>query len=110
MKANSLKFELQKKIEALEIKQKSELNLLKLQLEHSYESLNPIHLLKDFIEDSFLKPTNFKSSIIKTLISSTGSILLKKIIVGKTNTLTGKIVGSFFQLVSFKALNKFINK
>lgn len=110
MKKSSLKSELLYQIEILEAKQKQDLFALKYQLEDTYENLKPIHLIKDFFEDTFLKPSSLKNSFFKSLISGAGSLLLKKTVVGKTNSLWGTIFGNIFQFISYKVLNKYINK
>lgn len=110
MKKSSLKSDLLFQIELLEAKQHDDLCALKYQLEDTYENLKPIHLITDFLEETLLKPSNLKSSFFKSLVSGAGSLLLKKTVVGKTNSLWGTVFGNLFQFVSYKVLNKYINK
>lgn len=110
MKKNSRKIELQKRIEDLETKKISELNALKNQLEYSYKSIQPTHFISNFIEDTFLKPKYFKSSIVKTLASGAGSFIISKLLVGKNKSIPKKVLSSLIQLFSYKILNNYINK
>lgn len=109
MRNSSRKEALQKRIEFLERKQKSDLNALKFQLEDTFESLKPIHLLKNFVEDLFVKSTKTRVSILKTITNSVASLLIKKIIIGKTNSFTEKLLANIIQFSSYKILNKYIN-
>lgn len=110
MKKSNRKIALQNRIEFLEHKQKADLDALKFQLEDTYENLKPIHLLTDFVQDLFVKPNKARSSLLRTIASSTGSLIIKKLIVGKTHTFMGKIMGTILQIFSYKVLNKYINK
>lgn len=110
MKKKTRKERLQEQILILENQQKMDLYHLKLQLEDTYESLKPIHLITDFIENSVKNTNGIKSSLTKLIISSTGSHFLKKWIVGKPETFIGKLSGNIFQSLSYKFIQSLLQK
>lgn len=83
-------------IQILEEKQAVELQLLKEELLITYESLQPLNLLKN----SFKKvvSTNIKDTIIGSGVGLTAGYLSKKIVVGKSHNPIKNILGFLLQL------------
>ncbi|SHJ69883.1 hypothetical protein [Flavobacterium haoranii] len=89
---------LENRIMELEAKQKNDLLELKNEIEITYESLKPIHLITDFLENNLISKKILKSNLFKVGLSSIGSYLLKKTILKKSN--------SFIRILSANALQK----
>ncbi|MEZ4787026.1 MAG: hypothetical protein R2790_03885 [Flavobacterium haoranii] len=89
---------LENRIMELEAKQKNDLLALKNEIEITYESLKPIHLITDFFENNLISKKILKSNLFKVGLSSIGSYLLKKTILKKSN--------SFIRILSANALQK----
>lgn len=100
---------LEKRIAQLETQQRRELIALKEQLEVTYESLKPIHLISNFIENS-LGNKKVKQSLLKTGVSSSLSFLISKILFKKSKNLLSYITSTAIQSVLSKVIVKIISK
>ncbi|HUX58162.1 MAG TPA: hypothetical protein VMV77_14390 [Bacteroidales bacterium] len=90
--------ELKNAIEILEAEQSSKRQLLKEQLYHTSESLKPINLLRDTLDDL----TSASYQIESILTSATGLIsglLSNKIVKGSSGNKYRKLAGSIVQMI-----------
>jgi hypothetical protein len=88
--------ELRNAIQLLEVEQKIKGELLKKQVMITYESLRPVNLIKNTLEDLF--SSSFKGENISGIAAGlTGGYLLKKIFVGRSGNPFKKLVGSIIQ-------------
>ena len=70
---------------------------LKQQFELTYNSLKPINIIKNTIQDVTSSPI-FTDSILGTVIGLASGYVTKKIAVGTSHNLFRKIIGSFLQV------------
>lgn len=96
MKKHNYKSDIEQRIERLQAKQKIEFQIVKLQLESSFESLKPINLVKDTFNQVQESP-KIKQNIIKTTVGILGGYLSKQLLIGKSNNPLTKISGAVIQ-------------
>jgi hypothetical protein len=89
--------ELQQAIQVLEIKQASELVLLKDQFKITYESLKPINLIKSTLKELTSVP-DLKEDLLNTSVSLAAGYFSKKAIVGDTHNPIKQILGTLLQM------------
>lgn len=87
---------LEEAISYLENQRKDEFNDLKVQLFKTSEHFRPINLLNQTIKDLGESPV-LKTNLFETLISVTGGYVSKRMIIGKSNSFTKKILGYVLQ-------------
>ena len=88
--------ELDKAIDLLELQRELKFKELKNQLSVTYESVKPINLVKQSISE-FKESTELKSNLIETVLSLSGGLISKKLMVGKSKSIFKKILGSVIQ-------------
>lgn len=89
--------ELNVAIVLLEHKQAQEEILLKEQFEITYESLKPIHLIRNTFKELVTTP-DFKENLLNTSISLAAGYFSKKLAVGSTKNPFKQILGNFLQI------------
>lgn len=95
-------------ISRLEIEKRERFDELKWQLELTVNSLKPINLIKDTIQD-FQESPDMKSSFIKTAASITGGYLSKRIFFGKSKSIFKNILGYAMQYGVTNLISKKVN-
>lgn len=88
----------------LELEKKIKGQELLLQLTKTYESIKPINILKQSLED-FKESSEVQTSLLQTVLSVTGGYLTKKIVIGKSNSVFKKIFGFGIQYIMTKYLS-----
>ena len=88
--------ELKKSIELLEVEQDLSRLLLKEQFNTIYESLKPVNLLKNTLNEVISSP-NLIDNIISTLVGLSTGYLSRKIVVGASGNVFRKLMGSVLQ-------------
>jgi len=78
---------------------------LKNQLAITYDSVKPINIIKETLED-FRHTPDIRSNFIQSAVSIAGGYLSKKIVMGKSNSIFKKIIGYVLQY----GLTNFISK
>jgi hypothetical protein len=116
--------ELRESILLLEIKKSNDLRLLKEQFKITYESLKPVNLMKNKINDLIESP-DLKETLLNTTLSLAAGYLSKKAIVGSTHNPLKQLLGMVLQIgvssmvakntdeiksTALNLLNKFISK
>lgn len=81
----------------MEIKQKDEQILLKEQFKQTYDSLKPVSIIKDSLNE-LLNLSNLKEEIIDTSISVAVGYLSKKLVFGSTDSNFKQFLGSLLQV------------
>lgn len=94
-KYNSLR-ELNAHLEALELTQKSEMIVLKLEILESIETFNPLTKIKDFAKD-FLHSEAGSEDLKKSMLSMIVGSITNQLVVGKSGNPIKQIAGSFLQ-------------
>ena len=84
-------------IQFLEEEQIVKRQLLKEQLNISYESLKPLNLLKVAIKDMSSTP-DLGNNVVGTVLGLASGFLSKKVFIGTSGSLIRKLLGSFIQL------------
>lgn len=97
--------ELKLKIQQLENKQSSEIQGLKEQFQNTYESLKPINLIKNSIEEIISTPIS-TDNVSGSLIGVASGYLTKKIVTGKSNNLFRNVFGTLLQLGVTNVISK----
>jgi hypothetical protein len=99
---------LNKAISSLEHKRENQYADLKLQLSKTFEYYKPINVIKENIKDigSF---AILKANILETAISLVGGYFSKKIVIGKSKTLTKKIIGYALHYAVSSLISKKLN-
>ena len=92
-------------ISSLENQRKSEFGDLKDQFFKTTEHFRPVNLLNETIKD-FGKSAVLKTNLFETLISVTGGYFSKKMIIGKSNSITKILLGYVLQY----SVTNFISK
>lgn len=100
---------LEERIEQLEIQQRRDFLGLKEQLETTIESLKPIHIVSDLIENS-LTNKKFKHSLFKIGLSSTASFLVSKILFKNSKSLLGNVTSTVIQSTINKVIHNITSK
>lgn len=88
--------ELDKAIARLETDRDLKLEELKEQLSLTYESIKPVNILRESMED-FNNAPDVKNNLLQILVSITGGYLSKKLVLGKSNSFFKKIAGYLLQ-------------
>jgi hypothetical protein len=97
--------ELDKAIELLEIKRNIKLEELKNQLSYTYQSVKPINILNQTLQD-FKDSTQVKSNLLQSVVSLAGGYASKKLLLGKTSSIFTKLLGYVVQY----GVTKFISR
>ncbi|MFL9830898.1 hypothetical protein ABS764_08560 [Flavobacterium sp. ST-87] len=88
--------ELDKAIARLEMDRDLKLEELKEQLATTYESIKPVNILRETVED-FNNAPDLKSNLLQIVVSIAGGYLSKKLLLGKSNSFFKKIAGYILQ-------------
>ena len=96
---------LDRAISSLENKRKNEFGDLKDQFFKTSEHFKPINLINQTIRDLGASPV-IKTNLFETLISVTGGYFSKKMIIGKSNSITKILLGYVLQY----SVTNFISK
>ena len=88
--------ELREAIFLLETKQANEARLLKEQFMITYESLKPVNLIKNSINELITSP-QLKGNILNTTIGLAAGYLSKRVAVGSTHNPLKQLLGTFLQ-------------
>ena len=89
--------ELKKSIEILEDEQNLNRYLLKEQFITTYESLKPVNLLKNTLNEVISSP-DLMDNLLGTLVGMSTGYLSRKIVVGTSGNVFRKLIGSVLQL------------
>ncbi len=87
---------LNKAIQELKTKQVSEIVLLKAQFEKTYESLKPLNLIKNTINEVATSP-DLRKNITNNAIGLATGYLSKKFLLGSTHNPFKKILGTILE-------------
>ena len=88
--------ELRSAIEKLEVEQLAKAQLLKIQFHLTYESLKPINILKNTLNDVATSPWLI-NNIIGTAAGLASGYISKKIVIAGSSNIFRKILGSVLQ-------------
>jgi len=88
--------ELKKSIEILEDEQNLNRYLLKEQFITTYESLKPVNLLKNTLNEVISSP-DLMDNLLGTLVGMSTGYLSRKIVVGTSGNVFRKLIGSVLQ-------------
>lgn len=88
---------LKERIAFLEDRQRREIAMLKDQVIDTYESLQPINLLRDNLE-KITSQSDLKNNILEGMIGVAAGYVSKKILVGSSQNPVRKIIGTLFQI------------
>jgi len=97
--------ELRASIYLLEIKQVNEKNLLKEEFKNTFESLQPVNLIKKTLSDLTSAP-DFKSGVLNTILSIGAGFISKKVIIGSTHNPLKQLLGAILQMGVTSAVSK----
>jgi|SRR6185437_1912036 len=97
--------ELKEFIYLLEIKKANEKQLLKEQFKITYESLQPVNLIKHTLSELATAP-NLKGNILNAVVSLAAGYFSKKIAVGATNNPLKQLLGLILQMSVTSAVSK----
>lgn len=100
---------LEEKIKQLEIQQRHDFSALKVQLEKTYESLNPIHIVSNLIESS-INNKKIKFSLLKIGLSSTASFLISKLFLKNSKSLLSNVISTTIKSTINKLIQNYISK
>lgn len=95
-------------IARLEVERDIKWNELKNQLDVTFQSMKPIHLLNGVLEDIKEFP-EVKSNLLQVALSFAGGYLSKKIVFGKSRSTFKKILGSLVQYGITNFISKKVN-
>ncbi len=93
----SSRADLKDAIRLLELEQAEAGQLLKGQFHITFESLKPVNILRDTIEDIRSTP-NLIDNIVGTVVGLTTGFLSRKMIVGKSGNIFRKLSGGIIQI------------
>jgi len=88
--------DLRRAIEAMEKEHSNHRDLLFKQVHKAYRSVNPFTFIKETIKDAVISPNNIENTLVGGLSLAAG-VLTRKIIVGDSNNLVRKLIGSGVQ-------------
>jgi len=98
--------ELTDAIQKLESDKVVQVFLMKQEFEHVYESINPLTLIRDNLEDS--PSTNFLgNNMISTSVGLATGYLIKKWIIGKSDNPIRTMIGSAVQIGAINLMAKY---
>jgi hypothetical protein len=100
---------LNEKIEMLQYRQAEELVMLKEQFYCVYESIKPINLIKNTLQEVTSSP-DIKNNLVNSAIGLTTGFLSKKIWEGATSNPIKKLVGTFLEFAIANVVAKYFNK
>ncbi len=83
-------------IEELELKRDLKFIELKHQLASTYESVKPINMLNQALED-FKESPSIKSNLLQTVVSLAGGYFSKRLLIGKSNSMLKNLLGYVLQ-------------
>lgn len=89
--------ELKESILLLEIKQEKEGSLLKAQFKTTYESLRPVNLIKNTLNEMITAP-DFKGAVFDVTLSLAAGYLSKKAVIGSKNNPLSQFFGTLLQM------------
>jgi len=89
--------ELNSTILLLEKKQAVEGALLREQIKMTYESLKPVNIIMNTLEELVATP-NFKDDLVNTSISLAAGYFSKKLAIGSSNNLLKQLLGGILQI------------
>lgn len=98
---------LEERIEQIKLQQQHDFIALKEQLETTYESLNPVHVFSDLIENSFGN-SKLKSTLLKTGLSSAASFLISKFLFKNSKSLLGNLTSTAIQTTTYKLVQNLL--
>lgn len=88
--------ELKNAIQLLEVEQASKKQLLKEQLNITYESLRPINIIRNMLRD-ITSSQGLTDNILGTVSGLASGYLSKKVFIGTSGNLFRKLIGSILQ-------------
>ncbi len=88
-------------IQQLEYKSINELALLKKELFNTCESLRPINIIKSTLKEFYSAP-DLKATILKAVISITTGFVARKIFIGRSPSITTKLLGFIMEKLASK--------
>ena len=89
--------ELRESILLLEIKQAEEEALLRAQFQLTYESLKPVNLIKNTLDEITDLP-DFKGTLLDTSLSLVAGYVSKKLVIGSSHNPFKQMFGSILQM------------
>jgi hypothetical protein len=98
MKAIDEKTLLMEKIISLEYKQNYDLEVLKEELIAAYDTLNPIHIIKNTIHEVVTSP-DVRQELLKKAVTVTMGYISKKLFFGINLNPAKRIIGSVLRLI-----------
>lgn len=96
---------LNEKIAALQTLQAMQLEVLKLQLEITYQSLRPVNLLKNTLHE-IVTSEEIKENLLNSVIGISTGYLSKKILTGTSHNPLVKLAGSLLQFTIANVVTK----
>jgi hypothetical protein len=90
--------DLKNAIRELEFQRVEEYVLLKEELHNTYESLQPLNILKRTIKDVY-STTELKTNIVSNVIGMATGFVTKKIFIGKANNPLSRLLGFILEIV-----------
>lgn len=98
--------ELKDAIQKLESDKAVQVFLIRQDFEHAYESINPLNLIRDNLEDS---PSSkfLGNNMISTSVGLATGFLIKKWIIGKSNNPVRAILGSAVQIGAINLMARY---
>lgn len=97
MKVITTSADLKLAIQQLELRQASELTLLKEEFNKTSESLKPINIIKRTLKNAVASP-DLKTDVFNAAIGLTTGILAKKLMIGKTINPFKKVLGIIVEM------------
>lgn len=89
----------------LEEKRHRDFEALKMQFYQTSDSFKPINIFNQAVKD-FRKLPEVKTNLIETMLSIFGGYLSKRMLLGKTNSITKKILGYVLQYTVTNFISK----
>ena len=97
MKKTDISQELKQLIRTKESEIELEGRLLKIHFQRAYESLKPLNIIKSTIKQVISSP-EVKTNVVDTVIGFASGFIAKKILVGKSNNVFSKLLGSLIEM------------
>jgi uncharacterized protein YicC (UPF0701 family) len=99
------KFELKEAIQQLEHKKNIEGVELKKSIHQALENLQPINVIKNTLHD-LVSSTEIKENLTDIAIGATSGMIVKSLVVGKTDSPISNITGSLVEMFVAKNVTK----
>lgn len=99
---------LDKAIARLELERDIKFDELKYQLVNTFDSVKPVNILKETLDD-FNHAPQVKADFAKSALSIAGGYLSKRLLIGKSNSIFKKVVGYVVQYGLTKYISKKVN-